>query len=285
MVTNTSSFGPATSHWRQVVEQRAQQMDAAYAALSRTSADYWRRRMSNSTSVLRRPASTDDLVLQVVLNCLTPKSTVLDVGAGAGRYAIAIAPHVASLTAVEPDAAMLPRLVEAVQRAGCGNVRVVAETWQDADVEPADLVLCAHVLYPIADVVPFIRRLNDHVSSTCIIALRDTVAEPEPLGRLWEQYHGEPRRLQPGYVEAFNLLIEMGIHANVRVQQGLSQTWAYPDLDAAVEAIREHLILAQTPKIDASLRAALKSTLAADEAGLLRLPAQPSYTATLWWEK
>ena len=79
--------------------------------------------------------------------------------------------------------------------------------------------------------------------------------------------------------------MELGIHANVLVRKAPSQTFAYTDLDAAVEAIREHLILAQTPGTDASIRDALESTLVRDEDGLLRLPAKAAYTAVLWWEK
>src|SRR6266571_3123868 len=104
------SEGPAARHWRELVERRARQMDAAYASLQRSSADYWARRMANRNSALRRRAAPDDPLLQTVLSIAGPKSSLLDVGAGAGRYSVALAPHVASVVAVEPDAAMIPLL-------------------------------------------------------------------------------------------------------------------------------------------------------------------------------
>ena len=103
IASSTENAGPssAAQHWRDLVERRARQMDSAYALLSRTSADYWQRRMANPISILRRQAGADDLVLRVVLQSIDATSTVLDVGAGAGRYAVALAPHVASVIAVE----------------------------------------------------------------------------------------------------------------------------------------------------------------------------------------
>lgn len=281
--------GPAARRWRALVERRAQQMDAAYAALNRSSADYWARRVTNRPSMLRRLASEDDPIVQALLpyleqqTNLEQQTTLLDVGAGAGRYALALAPRVASLVAVEPDAAMLPLLRDGIREAGAGNVEVVAATWQDAAVEAADIVLCAHVLYPIADAVPFVRKLGVSARRACFLALRDVVSEPEPLGRLWQRFHGEPRYLQPGYLDAYALLYEIGIRANVRVSQISRPSWSFPDVEAAVDSVREHLILPERDDVDEVLRTELAAALVSD-GELLRLEVEPTYSAVIWWE-
>jgi SAM-dependent methyltransferase len=259
-------------------------MDAAYAALGRTSEDFWRRRMSNHTSQLQRPASDDDLLLECAQALLGPQTTVLDVGAGAGRYAIPFARRAASLTAVEPDATMARLLGTAVEQAGLTNVGIVQSTWQNAGVEPADLVVCAHVLYPIADIVPFIEKLNTSAKVAVFVSLRAMTPETAPLGQLWQRFHGDTRLLQPGYAEIFDVLYEIGIHANLRVRSGPGQTWSYENLDQAVDAVREHIIVPATPANDAVIRVALESALIHDE-GVWRLPAPPTYLAVLWWEQ
>jgi SAM-dependent methyltransferase len=275
--------GPAARHWRGLVERRARQMDAAYAALNRTSADYWARRMGNRPSMLRRTANADDPIVEAILAYKGTAETLLDIGAGAGRYTLALAPYFRSIIAVEPDAAMLPRLQEAIREAGVTNIEVVDATWQDANVDRADLVLCAHVLYPIADVAPFIQKLDAHACRACFIALRDVIPEPEPLGRLWEQFHHEPRYLQPGYLEAYALIYELGIRANVRVSKVSGPSWSFYDLDSAVDSAREHLILPESPEIDAALLRELEASLLQD-GELLRLPGEETYSAVIWWE-
>jgi SAM-dependent methyltransferase len=276
--------GAAADRWRGMVEARQRQMDAAYTAIGRTSADFWARRLGTRPSMLSRVAGDDDPTIAALLPFLSSDTTVLDVGAGAGRYALGIAPHVRSVTAVEPDGAMLPRLESAIQESGISNVAVVRSTWQEERVAPSDIVLCAHMLYPIADAEDFIRKLDEAALQACFVVLRDVVPEPEPLGRLWTRFHGEPRRLQPGYAEAFNLLYELGIHANLRVSTTSGPSWHFEDDESAIDGVREHLILPNTPEVNAELREQLSSTLDRG-GGMLGLPSPDTYLGVLWWEK
>jgi SAM-dependent methyltransferase len=259
-------------------------MDTAYAELGRTSGDYWARRMSGRASILSRDAEPNDPVIGVMRPYLSPTTRLTDVGAGAGRYALALAPEVASVIAVEPDPAMLTRLRAAVQDRRVKNVAVVERSWQDAEVAPAEVVLCAHVLYPIEEAEPFVLKLDELAQRACFIALRDVVPEPEPLGRLWLRFHGQERCLQPGYMNAFNLLYELGIHANLHVEAIPGPSWSFANLDDAVAFAREHLILREDGRGDIELRQELESVLVPSETGV-RLPAQSSYLGVLWWVK
>ena len=276
-----TSEGPAARHWRELVERRRRQMDAAYAALDRSGKDYWARRL-NRASMLRRRAADEDPLLQMLLACASTATTVLDVGAGAGRYSRALAPRVARVTAVEPDNAMAELLAQAIHDEQLGNVELVRSSWQDAVVEPSDLVLCAHVLYPIPEPVAFVRKLEQSARRACFLALRETAPEPEPLSLLWQYYHGEPRYLQPGFLEAYNLLHELGIYANVRIVRVNGSMWSFETLDQAVSSLREHLILPDGEAIDAHLRRELEGALVA-EGDWLTLPMRPPPSAILWW--
>src|SRR5579863_10318938 len=150
----------AVERWAAIIQARAQQMDAAYARLGRTSADYWDRRAHWFHRSTRESTADDPLFLKVRSE-VTPQMSVLDVGAGTGRYALALAPLARQVTAVEPNAAMLDFLRNDASEHRASNISYVQATWQDAPEDlHADIVICSHVLYPIMDIVPFLRKLH-----------------------------------------------------------------------------------------------------------------------------
>lgn len=71
--------------------------------------------------------------------------TALDVGAGFGALAVPLACRLERVTALEPSPAMAAALREDAARLGLRNLAVVEAAWGDVEVEPHDLVLCAHV--------------------------------------------------------------------------------------------------------------------------------------------
>lgn len=274
----------ALDTWREIVHGRRQQMDSAYAQVQRTSGDFWERRADRFRAMGLRLAE-DDLGLRLLRRLTTGESTVLDVGAGTGRYALAIAPHVRRVIAVEPNHALVEHLRADAVAAGRTNVEAVEARWEDVTVEPADVVLCSHVLYPHADVEPFVRKLEGHARGACLILAVASWQEPEALLDLWQRFHGEPRIGQPDARHIFNVLYEMGILANIEMaaQRAVGGMWSFASLDEAVAACREHLILPADPDTDRELAAALQSALAPTAEGGFALPSQPRVVAGLWW--
>jgi precorrin-6B methylase 2 len=94
-----------------------------------------------------------DPVLDVVAPFLAPHKTLIDVGAGSGEMAAALAARLDWVTAVEPSAE-LRELIPDVD-----NMTVIASSWEDAEVQPADLVLCLGVPGS-AEAVPFVEKLE-----------------------------------------------------------------------------------------------------------------------------
>src|SRR5512142_1745945 len=77
------------------------------------------------------PRRTDEPVLDVLQALARPDSTWLDIGAGAGRYALPLALRVHQVIAVEPSAGMRRALRTGIDEHGLANVRVVPGTWPD----------------------------------------------------------------------------------------------------------------------------------------------------------
>lgn len=261
----------AVERWHEMLDRRAWQMDAAYARLGRTSADFWDRR-ARSFHRSTKDSVTDDPFFQRVLSQVTPQMTVLDVGAGTGRFALALAPYAKHVTAVEPNASMLLYLQQDMAQQGLTNVSVVQKVWQDtSEALTADLVICSHVLYPIRDIEPFLTKLLAATQYACYLYLRATHFDAL-TAHLWKHFHGDERYLPPGYIAALDVLYEMGIYANVEVVAfPHSSSMRYTSLEHATSELLEQLILPNDDQTRDELQSLLYGWLVSSD-GMLAPP-------------
>jgi 2-polyprenyl-3-methyl-5-hydroxy-6-metoxy-1,4-benzoquinol methylase len=252
----------AVERWQAIIDARAKQMDAAYAELGRTSADLWSRRARAYYRATKLSIDNSPFLLRLRRE-ITPDVTVLDVGAGTGRYALALAPTSKQVIVVEPNAAMLDFLCIDAQNQGITNIMSYQTRWQDApdDLE-ADIVICSHVLYPIRDIVPFLRKLQMSARHACYLYLYATHLEVL-TSHLWKHFHGAERCYPPGYIHALDVLFEMGIYANVEIVK-FPQSMRYPSLDVAMEELTEQLLLADDERERHKLHNLLKDWLIED---------------------
>jgi SAM-dependent methyltransferase len=268
------------ARWRSIVDRRRVQMDAAYAASGLSSGDYWARRAGTYRQALHERVKEDPLVVRLE-STVTSKTTLIDVGAGTGRHTLALAPLVKAVTAVDPSDAMLNFLRKDAATADLRNVSVVVSDWMDATVPAADIVICSHVLYPIADVVPFVRRLEDHAASRVFVYLR---LDPLPTDMgLWLEFYGEPLQPQPSAVDLFNLLVQIRIFADLEVVEH-QFSWSFADLDEAVSQLRNTLCIREDDE-DATRKLAglLSERLVRWDNGRLGPEPRPLRSAVISW--
>ena len=138
----------ATQRWKQMVQAEHAQSERAMGGVSPPE-DRWRPYAQQFKSDPRR---TGDGLVNRLREEVAPHHTLLDVGAGGGRLALPAAIHCRSVVAVEPSPSMGEVLRQQASESSISNVSVVQARWEEAEVEPADLVLCAHVLYVVADI-------------------------------------------------------------------------------------------------------------------------------------
>lgn len=249
----------AIERWHELLHARAQQMDAAYARLGRTSADFWDRRARNYHRSTKETVAHDPFFLKIHQE-MTPQTSVLDVGAGTGRFALALAPLAHSVTVVEPNTTMLDYLRQDAAEEDLTNISYVPTTWQDAPADlRADVVLCSHVLYPIWDIDVFAAKLRAATLRTCYIYMR-AIHFDSNTSHLWQHFHGDERRPAPGYIHALDVLYEMEVYANVEVVK-IPWIMQYPSLDVAVEEMLEQLILPDDEQTRTELRELLTEWL------------------------
>jgi molybdenum cofactor cytidylyltransferase len=163
------------------------------------------------TSLFRAdPRRTDEPVLAALLAIARPDDTWLDVGAGAGRYALPLALHVREVIAVEPSEGMRAALAELGTEHDVPNVRVVADRWPPHPGSPgwgleADVVLIAHLGYDIEAIGPFLDALEAAGSRQCVAVLMER--QPSSIAdAFWPPIHGEERVRLPALPEFLELL-------------------------------------------------------------------------------
>ena len=110
---------------------------------------------------------------------LDQSSVVVDMGCGTGQFSLAVAPACRRVVAVDVSPLMLERVLEKRDRAGIGNVEVVAGgflTYQHTGAA-ADVVYSRYALHHLPDFwkVMALRRLRDMLRPGAIVRLWDVV--------------------------------------------------------------------------------------------------------------
>ena len=163
------------------------------------------------------PRRTDDATLNVLLSLARPEDVWLDIGSGAGRYALPLALVVREVVAVDPSTAMLSALREDAASEGIENIRAVEGRWPLEDEPPAgDVALVAHVGYDIEEIGPFLDAL-EAVASRMIVAVMGESAMTTVATLFWHSVHGEPRVRLPALPELLVLLTARGALPEIRL--------------------------------------------------------------------
>ena len=141
--------------------------------------------------------------------------SVLDIGAGAGAASLPLGGRAGRLVAVDPEQAMLDAYAERATRLGKA-VRLVKGRWPDVaeQIAPVDVVVCHHVLYNVAEAVPFLRAMNSAARRRVVIEL--TAQHPmTPLNPLWLRFHGLRRPDRPTAEQMHELIAALGWKASM----------------------------------------------------------------------
>ena len=174
------------------------------------------------TSLFRAdPNRTDEPALEVLRSLVRPGETWLDIGAGAGRYALpiaaALAPSGGSVIALDASRGMLEGLREIAAEHGIGNVSVIEGRWppDDPGAFRADVSLIAHVSYDIEAIGAFVAAMEAATRRLGVAVLMER--QPSSVADVcWPPVHGEARVSLPALPDFVELLAAMGREPKVR---------------------------------------------------------------------
>ncbi|HWB72039.1 MAG TPA: class I SAM-dependent methyltransferase [Egibacteraceae bacterium] len=279
--TAAGSATGAAERWRALVRARLDQLDQLAPGRGALGAAFWDSRAPRFAAQTCGTGGRDPF-LRLLRPAVGHRTTVLDVGAGAGRFALPLAARARQVVAVDPSRQMLAILQREARRQGLDNVRCLLGRWEDVDPGPADVALCSYVLPLVEDAPSFLRKLDAAAHRRVFVYLpaasTDLLMDP-----LWRHFHGEPRRLGPTYLDAVAVLAELGIQPRVQVVEAPVVT-RFASLRQAVEGYRDVLVLPDTVVVRRELRALLSDWLVGKQPAL-RPPLRSAPGAVLSWAR
>lgn len=198
-----------------------------------------------SSLFIADPHRTDDPALERLLVIARPGETWLDIGAGAGRFALPLALRVRRVIAVDPSEGMLASLRDQIVEHGIANIELVHGRWPlddpaAGDSLAADVALIAHLGYDVEAIGPFLEAMEAAARRRCVAVLSERVpawlAEP-----FWPLVHGEDRIPLPALPEFLELLSARGRSYELWTEPRLSR--AFRSRDDVVRWLRKQLWL------------------------------------------
>ena len=269
--------------WARQVRENREQVDRVREV---PDGDFYASTRSLFIADPRRPSS-DDPVLAALRDLARPTDTWLDIGAGAGRYALPLALVARDVVAVDPSPSMLASLRAGMDEHGIANVEIVEGRWPAVtapDGRPlhGDVALIAHVGYDIEAIGPFLDALEDASGRLCVAVMTDrtpaSLAEP-----FWPIVHGEPRIPLPAMPAFADLLRARGRPPEVRVVEHVERT--FHDRDEILGFLRRQTWVTPDGPRDRRLQAALDERLApGPDGGVIMRGAPPLEMGVATWE-
>ena len=206
--------------------------------------------------------------------------SVLDIGAGTGRASLPLARLGHPVTAVERNGGMLAGLRELA--AGL-PVYVVEGSWPEVAplVGSHSVAMCAHVVYDVREIGPFLEALSERASSGVVIELTETHPWTH-LGPYYLALHGLPRPSGPSADDLAAVVEEV-----VGIPPVLERWTRPPDLrfesrQEIIELYGRRLVLPRErwPELDPLLEPEI-----VEKDGKFLFGSDVRQFVTLWWGK
>lgn len=197
-------------------------------------------------------------------------ATVLDVGVGGGAASLPLAPPAVRVVGVDESPKMLTTFAALAERLGVAHAEVEG-SWPEpaAFVGPADVVVCHHVLYNVADLTAFVAALTARASRRVVVEL--TATHPQSsLNELWRRFHGVKRPTRPTADDALAVVAELGLEVGIERWEAPGR-WEGAPREEIVAFVRRRLCL--PPEREPEVAAAI------DEA----FQPGPRRLVTCWW--
>ena len=232
------------------------------------------------------PRRTDDEVLDHLLPLARPGDTWLDIGAGAGRYALPLALRVQRVIAVDPSPGMLAALREQAAEHGIANVTAIEGRWPvDPATGPApaaDAALIANLGYDVEGIGPFLDAMEAAAGRLCVAILAD--GQPSrPAHPFWPPVHGEARAELPALDDFLDLLRARGrIPVEARVPR---RSRGFPSRDELIAWLRNQLFVEPGSAKDVILGRELERRIVVHPDGSVGPGSDaPMTTGIVWWD-
>jgi len=203
------------------------------------------------------PHRRDEPTLEILRQCVQPTDTLLDIGAGGGRYTLPLALACEKVVAIEPSEGMRNVLANGLREFGISNVELVDARWPESNFM-GDVALISHLGYDVEDIGPFLDAMESAARRLCIAVL---LSQPPPTeaDRLWPAVHGVERAALPSLPEFLTLLLARGRLFELRLVDRSPQSYEQPD--QVLSFLRQQLWTAPNSEKDRTLQRVARERL------------------------
>ena len=279
-ILTASDDSPAAARWRRLVTGRLDELRRLAPEAGCAGGSFWDARAERYGQGMSPEDAARDPFLRRLRRLTDASSSVIDAGAGTGRFALALAAGVRHVTAVDPSAGMLAALRRDADRLAVKNVTTIRARWEEAEVAVADVAFSAFVVTLVPEAVPFLVKLEGAARRRVLLYLGAYCADA-PLDPLWRHFHDAPRVPGASYLDALAVLRELGIEPGVKLVE-LPNRRRFAAIDEAVEYYRDGLLLPDTPAVRSELEGLLADWLLGRR-GALRSPLRAAPAAIIEW--
>lgn len=176
-------------------------------------------------------------IYQAMKQFIHPGDTAIEIGPGWGNYTFPLAEDTAALTCVDASESVLAYLGQYFDESS--HVQFVHAKWEDAELEPHDIVVGVNCFYRMYHMLEPLKKMNELAKKRAIIGM--TTGPIQPHYQVLDEQFGYsikyPRR---DYIEILNMLYQLGIYADCQML-ALERTYTYET--------KEQLLTAQSKKI------------------------------------
>ena len=113
--------------------------------------------------------------LAKIFSFIAPKTTLLDIGAGTGAFAIPLSKITSKTIAIDPSQYQLQILLEKAEKQGLTNITTIEKEWKDVDIKEIgdniDYSLAAYSLFD-EDIEEFLSKMIDITQRGIFIVFR-----------------------------------------------------------------------------------------------------------------
>ncbi len=231
------------------------------------------------------PHRSDDPTLDLLVEIARPGETWLDIGAGAGRYALPLALRVGEVIALDPSEGMLEALRLGMAEHGIRNVSPIRARWPldaGAGSHPrADVALIAHLGYDVERIGEFLDAMEAAAGRLCVAVLAERVPSA-PAGPFWPIVHGEERAELPALAQFLAILRARG--SRPAITYAGRQRRGFASQDALLAWLRNQLFVVPGSAADGRLVAELdRRMVAADDGSVSLVPAIETRVGIVRW--
>ena len=270
--------------WYKLWEQLSDIQNRAFARKKEhQDDDFWKHKAKEFDEMVderwSKPDSSRDFLIQKLKD--NPGSTLLDIGAGTGKWSLLASPYVAKATALEPSSAMQQVLRQKMEKENITNINIVTGTWPEDDALPHDYILASHSMYGVKGFKTFVNKMSATAIKACIMVLRVPFID-SVMAIAARRVFGQPYD-SPNFQIAYNALLCMDIYPDIIMEEdGNWPSWTHDSFKEAFDELKNRLDLANDSNYDGFLLDLLEKNLTLEQ-GKYVWPAG-NRSALVYWE-